>query len=63
MSTMRAGQRVMKWVRRQGGQIDVTVYVDGVFEHHRRIAPSGVQGEQYAACDGRPVADCPGAGG
>ena len=32
-----AGQRVMKWVRRQGGEINVTVYVDGVFEHHRRI--------------------------
>jgi len=37
------GQRVMKWVRRQGGQIDVTVYVDGVFEHHRRIMPGDVQ--------------------
>jgi RHS repeat-associated protein len=37
------GQRVMKWVRRQGGQIDVTVYVDGVFEHHRRITVGGVQ--------------------
>jgi len=32
-----AGQRVMKWVRRQGGEINMTVYVDGVFEHHRRI--------------------------
>ncbi len=37
------GQRVMKWVRRQGGQVDVTVYVDGVFEHHRRIMPGNVQ--------------------
>jgi Insecticide toxin TcdB middle/N-terminal region/Insecticide toxin TcdB middle/C-terminal region/Salmonella virulence plasmid 65kDa B protein len=34
-----AGQRVMKVVRRQGGQADVTVYVDGLLEHHRwRVA-------------------------
>ncbi|NDY70683.1 hypothetical protein DO021_03330 [Desulfobacter hydrogenophilus] len=32
-----AGQRVMKWVRRQNGEVNVTVYVDGVFEHHRWI--------------------------
>lgn len=36
-------QRVMKWVRRQGGQVDVTVYVDGIFEHHRQIRVSGTQ--------------------
>jgi uncharacterized protein RhaS with RHS repeats len=29
------GQRVKKLVRKQGGQIEVTVYVDSVFEHHR----------------------------
>jgi RHS repeat-associated protein len=28
------GQRVMKLVRRQGGQYDVRVYVDGLFEHY-----------------------------
>ena len=37
-----AGQRVMKWVRRQGGEVSVTVYVNGVFEHHRRIVVSDV---------------------
>lgn len=30
-----AGQRVKKLVRKQGGQIEVTHYLDGVFEHHR----------------------------
>ncbi len=30
-----AGQRVKKLVRRQGGQVEVTHYIDGVFEHHR----------------------------
>ena len=30
-----AGQRVKKLVRNQGGQVEVTHYIDGVFEHHR----------------------------
>ena len=30
-----SGQRVKKLMRKQGGQIEVTVYIDGVFEHHR----------------------------
>ena len=30
-----AGQRVKKLVRKQGGQIEVTHYIDAVFEHHR----------------------------
>lgn len=30
-----AGQRVKKLVRKQGGHIEVTHYVDGMFEHHR----------------------------
>ena len=30
-----AGQRVKKLVRKQGGQIEVTHYIDGAFEHHR----------------------------
>lgn len=30
-----AGQRVKKLVRKQGGQIEITHYIDGVFEHHR----------------------------
>ena len=30
-----AGQRVKKLVRKQRGQIDITNYIDGAFEHHR----------------------------
>jgi RHS repeat-associated protein len=37
------GQRVKKLVRGQGGQVDVTVYIDGLFEHHRRVEPGNVQ--------------------
>jgi RHS repeat-associated protein len=32
-----SGQRVKKLVRKQGGQVEATVYVDGMFEHHRRM--------------------------
>ena len=39
-----AGQRVKKLVRKQGGQIDVTHYIDGVFEHHR-WGPAAQPGE------------------
>jgi RHS repeat-associated protein len=31
------GQRVKKLVRKQGGQIEVTIDIDGLFEHHRRL--------------------------
>ena len=31
------GQRVKKIVRKLNGLIEVTVYIDGVFEHHKRI--------------------------
>lgn len=31
------GMRVKKWVRNQQEQVNTTVYVDGAFEHHRRI--------------------------
>lgn len=31
------GQRVKKLVRKQGGQVEVTHYIDGVFEHHRWV--------------------------
>ena len=34
------GQRVKKLVRNQGGQYDVTVYVDGIFEAQRTIQGS-----------------------
>jgi RHS repeat-associated protein len=30
-----AGQRVKKLVRKQGGQVEVTHYIDAAFEHHR----------------------------
>lgn len=35
------GQRIKKLVRKQGGQIEVTVYIDGAFEY-QRIVQSGV---------------------
>jgi RHS repeat-associated protein len=31
------GQRVKKLVRKQGGQLETTVYVEGIFEHHRVV--------------------------
>lgn len=38
-----AGQRVEKLVRKQGGRVEVTVYVDGLFEHHRLVTAGGTQ--------------------
>ncbi|MGL4175353.1 MAG: RHS repeat domain-containing protein, partial [Dermatophilaceae bacterium] len=38
-----AGQRVRKLVRRQGGQLDSTTYVGGVFEHFRQTTGSQVR--------------------
>ena len=35
------GQRVKKLVRKQGGQVEVTIYIDGAFEH-QRIVRAGV---------------------
>lgn len=32
-----SGQRVKKLVRKQGGDYDVTIYIDGLFEYHRRM--------------------------
>ena len=32
-----SGQRVKKLVRKQGGQVEVTVYIDGVFEYQRIV--------------------------
>ncbi|MGH8068935.1 MAG: SpvB/TcaC N-terminal domain-containing protein [Candidatus Entotheonellia bacterium] len=37
------GQRAKKVVRRGANDYDVTVYIDGVFEHHRRVRPSDVR--------------------
>jgi len=39
-----SGQRVKKLVRKQGGQIEVTVYIDGIFEY-QRIVQGGVTRE------------------
>src|SRR5262249_30566132 len=36
-----AGQRVKKLVRTQGGQVEVTHYIDAAFEHHRWGGQSG----------------------
>ena len=38
-----AGQRVKKLVRKQGGGYEVTVYIDGVFEHHRLVSGNSAQ--------------------
>jgi hypothetical protein len=35
------GQRAKKLVRKQGGQIEVTIYIDGIFEY-QRIVRGGV---------------------
>ena len=37
------GQRVKKLVRKQGGQIEVTVYIDGIFEYQRIIRAGAVE--------------------
>jgi RHS repeat-associated protein len=37
------GQRVKKLVRKQGGRVEVTVYIDGIFEQQRIIQGSTVQ--------------------
>jgi RHS repeat-associated protein len=37
------GQRVKKLVRKQGGRIEVTVSIDGWFEHHRLVQAGAVQ--------------------
>jgi RHS repeat-associated protein len=40
-----AGQRVKKLVRKQGGAVEVTEYVDGVFERQLWGRPGGARGE------------------
>jgi RHS repeat-associated protein len=35
------GQRVKKLVRTATNRYDVTVYIDGIFEHHRQVTPKG----------------------
>jgi RHS repeat-associated protein len=36
------GRRVKKLVRKQGGRSEITVYIDGIFEHQRRRQASSV---------------------
>ncbi|MGH7491838.1 MAG: SpvB/TcaC N-terminal domain-containing protein [bacterium] len=38
-----AGLRVKKLVRKQGGDYEVTQYIDGIFEHHRRVQGNTTQ--------------------
>jgi RHS repeat-associated protein len=66
-----AGQRVTKLVRRQGGAYEVTIYIDGLFEHHRRVDLPGQKhaGQEQAAGSqrrkapaGRPAKPKPGQG-
>jgi RHS repeat-associated protein len=42
-----AGLRVKKLVRKAGGQVEVTHYVDGLFEHHRWSGPSGAASNNH----------------
>lgn len=49
-----AGQRVKKLVRRQGGAVEVTHYIDQTFEHHRWNG--GVNNHIHVMDDTRRVA-------
>lgn len=37
------GQRVKKLIRKPGGRVEVTVYIDGSFEHQRTVHPGAVE--------------------
>ncbi len=37
-----SGERVMKWVRHSGGALEVTIMIDGVLEHCRRVQAGSV---------------------
>ncbi len=37
------GQRVKKLVRKQGGQIEVTLYIDGIFEYQSIVKPGSTE--------------------
>jgi RHS repeat-associated protein len=37
------GQRVKKLVRKQGGQVEVTVYIDGIFEYQRIVRAGAIE--------------------
>ena len=55
-----SGQRVKKLVRRQGGGVETTVYVDGIFEH-QRLGQYARPAQQPSARDGRSAAGGDGA--
>jgi uncharacterized protein RhaS with RHS repeats len=38
-----SGQRVKKLVRKQSGDYDVTIYIDGLFEYHRHMQGNATQ--------------------
>jgi RHS repeat-associated protein len=65
-----AGRRVKKLVRKQGGGVETTHYIDGVFEHARWSAGGGGQNNHLHVMDGmqraaivREGAASPGDGG
>lgn len=41
------GQRLKKLVRKQGGQVEVTHYIDGVFDHHRWGSSAGPRANNH----------------
>lgn len=41
------GARVKKLVRKQGGQFEVAVYVDGILEHHRLVQGRSIQENNF----------------
>src|SRR5207249_1334093 len=52
-----SGQRVKKLVRKQGGQVEITHYIDSVFEHHRwSAAPSGENNHFHMMDDKQRIA-------
>jgi RHS repeat-associated protein len=53
-----AGQRVKKLVRKQGGQVEVTHYIDTTFEHHRwgNAAQAGANNHLHVMDDMQRIA-------
>ena len=49
-----ATQRVKKLVRKQGGQREVTIYVDGLFEHQRIVQATPYKKTILSPCPGQP---------
>jgi RHS repeat-associated protein len=49
------GERVAKLVRKQGGTVETTVYIDGFFEHQRAIDGTSVQENNTLHVMGNPT--------